>query len=142
MNDLVDSLMSMKLDVYVQQDEQDINTGAIKKSWHYRRTVDCHAKATISNSSTSRTSDKQTIGNKYANEQIIQIRTLGKITYREKITNIRDSQGNVIWSELNFPSDTPTVFEIISPTPVTDPFGGILAYNSVAKRSENQQIGI
>lgn len=142
MNDLVDSLMSMKLDVYVQQDEQDVNTGAIKKTWSYQRTVDCHAKSTISNSATTRSNDKQIIGNKYSNEQTLQIRTISKITYREKITNIRDSKGNVIWTELNFPSDTPTVFEVIGSTPVTDPFGGTIAYNSVAKRSENQQIGI
>jgi len=38
-------------------------------------------------------------------------------------------------------NNTPTVFEVISSTPITDPFGNVLAYNSVAKRSENQEIG-
>ena len=47
---------------------------------------------------------------------------------------------NAIWTELNYPSDTPTVFEITGSTPIVDPFGKVIAYNSTATRSENQQI--
>jgi hypothetical protein len=72
---------------------------------------------------------------------MLQIRTSEKIILREKITNIRDSEGTVIWEELNFPSNTPTVFEVMGVTPMTDPLGGILGYNSTVKRSENQTIG-
>ena len=60
---------------------------------------------------------------------------------REKITNIRDYEGTVIWEELNFPSNTPTVFEVVGITPMMDPLGGVLAYNATVKRSENQKIG-
>jgi hypothetical protein len=74
-------------------------------------------------------------------EQVIQIRTSEKLTAREKITNIRDSDNNVIWQEINYPNDTPTVFEVMGTTPMTDPFGRVIAYSSSLKRSENQQIG-
>lgn len=141
MNSLIDSILSMKMDVYVQQDIQDPDTGAIKKSWLYSRTVPCYAKGIISNS-TSRSSDKQVIGNSYVNQQIIEIRTESKLNIREKITNVRDTSDNVIWSELNYPTETPTVFELIGTTPITDPFGGVLGYSSSAKRSENQVIGL
>lgn len=141
MNSLVDSILNMKMDVYAQQDIQDPDTGAIKKTWLYTRTVPCYAKGIISNS-TSRTSDKQSMGNSYVNQQIIEIRTESKLNIREKITNVRDSKDVVIWSELNYPTETPTVFELIGTTPITDPFGGVLGYNSSAKRSENQVIGI
>jgi hypothetical protein len=73
---------------------------------------------------------------------MVQIRTTSKLNIRHKITNIRDKNGTVVWTELDYPSDTPTVFEIFGVTPITDPFGTILGYNSVAKRSENQNIGI
>jgi hypothetical protein len=142
MNSLVDSLMTMNLDVYIQENIQDETTGAIKKEWSYSRTVPCSAKGMISNSATARGSDRQAMGTKYTNEQIIQLRTSTQITYREKITNIRDSSGNVIWKELNWPIETPTVFEVVSSTPVTDPFGNVLAFNSIVQRSENQQIGL
>ena len=141
MYDLIDSVLSMQLDVYRQTEIQDADTGAIKREWNYHRTLDCHAKGVISNSATTRSSDKQVFSNKYMNDQIIQVRTSEKLTMREKVTNVRDAAGNVIWAESNFPTETPTVFEVIGTTPVTDPFGNVIAFNSSMKRSENQQIG-
>ena len=140
MIDLVQSLLPMKLDVYRQIDSQNANTGAIVKSWVYYKTVDFHAKGKISNSSSNTNTDRQSFNNKYKNEQSLQIRTEERITLREKITNIRDMNSNAIWTELNYPSDTPTVFEITGSTPIVDPFGKVIAYNSTATRSENQQI--
>lgn len=139
---LVDSILSMTADVYRQFDTQDSDTGAIKKEWHFYKTIPCHAKGIISNSTTSRSGDIQTFNNRYSNEQSLQIRTQGKITLREKITNIRDQNNNCIWTEIDFPSETPTVFEVFGTTPITDPFGQILGYNSMVRRSENQIIGI
>jgi hypothetical protein len=132
----------MKLDVYRQLDTQDSNTGAIVKEWNYYKTLDCHAKGVISNSATTRGSDKQVFDNRYLNDQVIQVRTSERLTIREKVTNVRDGNGNFIWTELNFPSDTPTVFEVTGTTPLTDPFGRVMGYNSALKRSENQQIGL
>lgn len=142
MNNIVDAVLSMKLDVYRQTDEQDLDTGAIKKQWIFYKTVPCHVKGVITNSATTRSSDKQVMGNKYFNDQILQIRTSERLTLREKITNIRDSESNFIWTELNYPNETPTVFEVMGTTPLTDPFGKVVGYNSSVKRSENQQIGI
>lgn len=141
MNNLVDSIFNMKVDVYLQEDYQDLNTGAIKKSWIYQKTIPCFAKGIISNSASARSGDSQSISTKYQNTQTIEVRTQTPITYRQKITNIKDSSNNVIWFELNYPNDTPTVFEIVSSTPITDPFGTLMAYNSIAKRSDNQIIG-
>ncbi len=42
---------------------------------------------------------------------------------------------------INFPTETPTVFEVVGVTPITDPFGRTIGYNSAMRRSENQQIG-
>lgn len=141
MNDLISSVMTMKLDVYRQIDEQDPDTGALKREWQYIKTMPCHAKGIVSNTSSVKTGDKQAIGTKYSNTQVLQIRTIEKINFREKITRISDPTGNVIWVESNFPTDTPTVFEIMGLTPITDPFGSVLGYNMTAKRSENQTIG-
>lgn len=141
MEDLIDSILSMQMDVYRQSEIQDPDTGAIKREWNYHRTVICHAKGVISNSNSVRSGDKQVFSNKYVYDQLIQVRTSEKLTVREKVTNIQDSAGNVIWYEINFPTETPTVFEVIGTTPITDPFGRIVGYNSSMKRSENQQIG-
>jgi len=142
MIDIMEAVLSMKMDIYKQFDIQNSDTGAIVKEWSYYKTLDCHAKGIITNSATTRSGDKQIFNNKYTNEQVIQVRTSEKLTSREKITNIRDSNENPIWVELNYPSDTPTVFEVMGTTPITDPFGQVISYNSTLKRSENQQIGI
>jgi len=142
MYQLVDAVFSMKMDIYKQLDVQDDSTGAIKREWTYYKTVPCHAKGVISNSSTSRNGDRQLFDNRYKNDQMIEVRTADKLTTREKATNIRNSDNLVIWTEIDFPSDTPTVFEVIGTTPLTDPFGKVLAYSSTMKRSENQIIGL
>ena len=141
MTSIVDSVLSMNLDVYRQSEIQDTETGAILKNWNYHRTLSCHAKGIISNTATSGSGNKQVFSNKYMDDQVIQIRTAEKLTAREKVTNIRDADNNVIWQEINYPNDTPTVFEIMGTTPMTDPFGRVIAYSSSLKRSENQQIG-
>ena len=142
MDRLIEAVFSMKMDLYRQLDVQDNDTGAIKREWIYYRTVPCHAKGVISNSATSRNGDRQVFDNRYKNDQIIEVRTADRLTNREKATNIRNSDNMIIWTEIDFPSETPTVFEVVGTTPVTDPFGRVLAYNSTMKRSENQIIGL
>ena len=141
MNRVINSVLSMSLDVYKQIEIQDPDTGAIVREWMYYKTIPCHAKGVVSNSATTRSSDKQVFSNKYINDQIIQVRTTERLTIREKVSNIRDVTGHPIWTEINYPNETPTVFEVIGTTPITDPFGNVIAYNSSMKRSENQQIG-
>ena len=141
MSSIVDSVLSMNLDVYRQSELQDPDTGAIVKEWNYYKTLACHAKGIISNTATTGSGNRQTFSNKYVDDQIVQVRTSEKLTAREKVTNLRDSSNNVIWQEINYPNDSPTVFEVIGTTPMTDPFGRVIAYNSSLKRSENQQLG-
>ena len=132
----------MKLDLFIQQDVQDPETGSINKYFNYIETIDCYAKGVVTNSISTRATDRQQFSNKYINEQLIQIRTIEKVNLRHKITNIRNKNGGYVWTELNYPTETPTVFEVIGVTPITDPFGNVIAYNSTAKRSENQVIGV
>lgn len=140
MFDVIDGLMSMKLDVYRQEEEQDQDTGLMKRNFMYYKTLNCYARGVITQN-VSRNLDKQSFGNQYSNEQYIEVRTPERLTVREKIKNIRDSKGNPIWYELNYPNDTTTVFEVIGSTPISDPFGNVVAYNTSLRRSENQQIG-
>jgi hypothetical protein len=139
---LIESVLSMTMDIYKQTEAQDVNTGAIKREWSYYKTVNCHVKGIISNSATARSGDRQVFNNKYINEQLIQVRTVERLSGREKATNIKDSAGAIIWTELDYPTETPTVFEVIGTTPMMDPFGRVIGYSSNMKRSENQTIGL
>lgn len=141
MYDLINSVLPMLVDVYKQFDTQNESTGALKKEWQFNRTIPCSAKGIVGNSASSGSGDKQVFSNKYLNDQVLQLRSATKITFREKITNIRNPDGTVIWEEINFPNNTPTVFEVMGVTPMTEPLGGIVGYNTTVKRSESQVIG-
>jgi hypothetical protein len=39
--DIIDGLMSMKLDLYRQEEEQDPDTGAMVKRFMFYKTLDC-----------------------------------------------------------------------------------------------------
>lgn len=139
MFNVIDGLMSMKLDVYRQEEEQDPDTGSLIRRFMYYKTIDCYARGVIRESVNQ--SDKQTFRNAYKNTQSIEVRTEKRLTQREKVKNIRDASNNPIWYELNYPNDTETVFDVIGSTPITDPFGNVVGYNASLSRSENQQIG-
>jgi hypothetical protein len=142
MFEVVGAAFSMRMDVYKQSETQNQYTGALVKEWNYYKTMPCYAKGIISNAATARSGDRQVITNKYENTQVIELRTVTKVSMRDKVTNVRTEHGEVIWTELDFPTETPTVFEVIGSTPMTDPFGDVLAWNTTLKRSENQQIGL
>ena len=141
MFDLVDGLMTMKMDVYRQSERQDSNTGAMIREFSYMKTIDCYARGVITESR-NRSNDNQKFSNKYSNNQYIEVRTSDRLTARDKIKNIVDANGKAIWYELNYPNDTDTVFDVIGTTPIADPFGNVVGYNSSLQRAENQQIGI
>ena len=86
--DILESLLPYKLDLYVQYDLQDPETGSINKEWQFFKKIDCSEKGVVSNSTSTRANDRQQISNRYTLEQFIQIRTAEKISVRNKITNI------------------------------------------------------
>jgi hypothetical protein len=141
MFEAVSGLMTMKMDVYRQQEQHNKDTGAIVREFSYIKTLDCYARGIVTESR-NRTNDNQNFSNKYSNNQYAEVRTSERLTPRDKVKNIRDASGKPIWYELNYPSDTPTVFDVVGTTPISDPFGNVVGYNASLQRAENQQIGI
>lgn len=59
------------------------------------------------------------------------------LTRRDRITDIRDSNGNLVWIEEES-TNRPTVFEVTGVTPVTDPFGQHLKNFTLLARADDQ----
>ena len=59
------------------------------------------------------------------------------LSRRDRITDIRDSNGNLIWIEEES-TNYPTVFEVTGVTPVTDPFGKHFNNFTLLARAEDQ----
>jgi len=59
------------------------------------------------------------------------------ITKRDRVTNIANKAGVIIWREEEF-NNAPTVFDVLGVTPVTDPFGNLIEWSALLQRSEAQ----
>lgn len=76
-------------------------------------------------------------GTKFKSEMTVRI-TYGinePITNRDKITNIADNKGRVIFTEDN---GNPTIFDVESITPVQDAFSMLVEYTAILTKSEVQ----
>jgi hypothetical protein len=60
------------------------------------------------------------------------------VTKRDRITRIRDKDGNVIWKEEESESSPPTVFAVMGITPIPGPFGRVVEVQVLLKRTEVQ----
>lgn len=61
-----------------------------------------------------------------------------RISKRDRITNIRDPRGNIIWKEEEQRDAPPTVFNVMGVTPVIDPFGRHIESQALLERAEHQ----
>lgn len=130
---------------------QDAESGAIKRVWGEDATstggdletleIVCSARGIVSTGIRG-SGSTQHWGPSYEDVQIIHLEypATFTITDRDKITNIRDSAGNVVW--VNTETDgTPTVFDVAGITPSLDPFNRVIKYTTTLRRSEVQQYG-
>jgi hypothetical protein len=63
------------------------------------------------------------------------------ITVRDRVRNIRNKTGEVIWKEDQMPGGPPTIFNVMGVTPVMDPWAKVLEYAVLLQRSEVQDVG-
>lgn len=61
-----------------------------------------------------------------------------KISKRDRITNVRDAAGNIIWREEEIKGSPPTVFNVNGVTPILDPFGRMIEQFALCERAERQ----
>lgn len=60
------------------------------------------------------------------------------LTKRDRLTEISDSKGNIIWREEEMEGSPPTVFLVMGATPVIDPFGRHVENTALLQRAQVQ----
>lgn len=61
-----------------------------------------------------------------------------KLSKRDRITNVRDAAGNIIWREEEIKGSPPTVFNVMGVTPILDPFNRLIESFALCERAERQ----
>jgi len=122
--------------------------GNVKKQWVLDKTIACFFN--IAGSKFKQDVDTEAninistslIGRVRNNPRISSNESLHSIT-NIIFTNIRDTNGNIIYLETDGPrSGNSTLFEVATLSPVVGPFGKVDYYKVILRRSENQAVTV
>jgi hypothetical protein len=105
-------------------------------------TFECQARSIITGGLNSQgTTQRWNSKGEYENVDFVELQFPKKyrITKRDRITNITDSSGRVVWLEEEFGSMVPTVFDVLGVAPSLDPFGSQPEWFALLRRSEIQE---
>jgi hypothetical protein len=134
----------MYADLYAPTESVDEFTGAIVKTWELVSTIPCLARAIVTTSTGSNSSNFVT--GKYINypENTIKLRSKTPIDSSYRVVSIRNTE-QVIWKEDQYGANNgglngATIFEPRGSTPITDHRGMVLEYETMLERQEIQQL--
>lgn len=140
-NSFIGSLLNMSADIFVQQNLQDKNTGAMTKEWVYFKTIQCKIEPVKSKGASSAADSKVFAkGSDMSFTENLQLKmhALQLMSKRWRIENIRTSDNNKIYIEIDMTNNPDTKFEVIGSHAVMDPFGKVTFYETVLIRSTLQ----
>jgi len=137
----VASVMNMKADIYVQQNGQDPNTGAVTRQWVYKKTVQCKVEP-IAVGGASTKGDNRTYATNaegaYTERMQLKFKGLELMSKRWRIENIRSNDGQKVYIEVDKIDQPDTKFEVTASHAVLDPFGKISYYETIVTRVQVQ----
>jgi hypothetical protein len=133
---LVGATYNHTADIYKKTLVQDPTSYAVADSWAKDHSITCYARSIQTDAVSDAASGKK-VNDIYAEYEFIKIMTGEKLNRRQRITNIRGSNGVLLWSEYER-GEAVTVFEVQGVTSISDPFGAVIEYEVLAKRVQVQ----
>ncbi len=132
---VVGSIMNMSAQIYIQQNTQDVNTGAISRGWVYDKTISCKVEPIKSRGTSSRGDNKvfnpaNNAQGAYDERLQLKIKTMQLLSKRWRIDFIRSSDGQQVFIEIDRYGKPDSIFEVTSSHAVLDPFGKISYFES------------
>lgn len=131
------------------EEKQDPISGAIVRVWveddpntsNETGTQDfaCLARSFISGGISGNGAVESWVKGEYENTNILRINFPKNIelTQRDRITNITDNKGNVVYKEVG---GAPTIYNVDGVAPVFDPFGSVMEQTALLSRAEIQEV--
>ena len=138
---IMSSIMNMKVDLYIQENNQDPQTGAIIRGWVYDKTIDCKVEPIKVAGSSTRTDNKKFGTNAegaYTEKFQLRIKCNELLSKRWRVTNIRSSDNKPVFIEIDKYGEPDTIFEVTSSHATLDPFGRVSYFEAVLLRVQVQ----
>ena len=131
------SVFTMTADVFSQISEQDESTNAIVRRWVLLKNISCSI-VPIRESGGSATSDNKTFAKDYVEELEIKMYTLEKLSKRWRVSGIKNSQKQDLYTEIDRISEPSTIFEVYASHPIFDMYGNVQYFENHLKRTQVQ----
>lgn len=127
------SVFSMTAELYQQITDQDENTGAVVRRWIMLKNIPCSV-VPIRESGGSSTSDNKNFSKEYSEDLELKVYTKEKLSKRWRISKIRNSRREEVYTEIDKVSQPSTIFEVYSSHPIFDIFGNIQYFENHLRR--------
>lgn len=80
----------------------------------------------------------ETFSERYLNIDFLQLVSAVNISRSAQVCNIKDSDGNIVYKEIDFQGTPATWYNTSGSAPVIGPFGDIIEYQTLLSRAEQQ----
>jgi hypothetical protein len=131
------SVFTMAADIYYQISDQDESTNAITRRWVVLKNISCSI-LPIRETGSSSTSDNKTFGKNYIEELEVKMHTLEKLSKRWRVSGIKNSKKEELYTELDRISEPSTIFEVYASHPIFDIYGNVQYFEIHLKRTQVQ----
>lgn len=131
------SVFTMTADIYYQISDQDESTNAITRRWVILKNISCSV-VPIRESGGSATSDNKTFSKNYIEELEVKMHTLEKLSKRWRVSGIKNSKKEDLYTELDRISEPSTIFEVYASHPIFDIYGNVQYFENHLKRTQVQ----
>lgn len=135
---LSSAIYTLEADIYTKKRTVDSNTGQTIYKWQFWKTIDCVVDPFVS------TSFKTQPINEYFREEYeslayIKLKTSEELGRSVRVTNIRNKKTQVVvYREIELNGKPATNFNAQGSSPIPDPFGGIIQYDTLLIRATDQ----
>lgn len=131
---LMPSRFNMTADLYDESVTQD-STGQVKRTWVYLKTIKVEARA-LGNLRGKQSGTEEAWRAQFINYDYLRLKTADLVTQGNRITNVKDSNGTVLWHEYDQESNVigNTIFGVLGVSATIDPFGKFLAWDVFCNR--------
>jgi hypothetical protein len=134
---LSSALYPLKVDVYKKTRSVDEDTGQTNYRWTYQKTIDAQISPFVSTSFKAQPTN-ETFREIYDKVEYIKMKTPIPISRDVRVTNIRKTDGQVIYREFELSGFPPTHFNTMGTAPILDPFGDVIQYDTLLQRASDQ----